>query len=119
MQYKYKQVIVVRSDLKISKGKLAAQVAHAAVTSFYKSLQTNKDVVIAWLNNNQPKIVLKVNSESELLRLHNSAVESGLVSVIIRDAGLTELPPGTITCIGIGPDRVEYIDEITGHLPLL
>lgn len=119
MQYKYKQVIVVRNDLKISKGKLAVQVAHAAVTSFYKSLQKNRDVALAWFNNNQPKIVLKVNSESELIKLHNSAVDSGLVSVVIKDAGLTELPPGTITCIGIGPERVEDIDRITGHLPLL
>jgi len=119
MQYEYKQVIVVRSDLKMSKGKLAVQVAHASVSAFYESMKYKKDVAIGWLHRHQPKIVLKVDNEVELLEIHRKAVESGLISVVIRDAGLTELPPGTVTCIGIGPDNKDKIDQITGSLSLL
>lgn len=117
--YKYKQVIIVRGDLKISKGKLAVQVAHAAVTAFYESIKHKKKIVVEWLRNHQPKIVLKARSEPELIEIYNKAIGEGLVAVLIKDAGLTELPPGTTTCVGIGPDKVELINPVTGDLPLL
>lgn len=119
MEYKYKQVIVVRGDLKISRGKLAVQVAHASVSAFYETMKRREETAIIWLNNNQPKITLKVHNETELIEIYNKSIRKGLVAVMIKDAGLTELPAGTITCVGIGPDDVEVIDNITGNLPLL
>ncbi len=119
----YKQVIVVRTDLKLSKGKIAVQVAHAAVTLVLNILKANNKLWIKWLNEwleeGQKKIVLKVKDLNELLDLYNAALKEGLPAVIIRDAGLTEVPPNTITCIGIGPAPAELIDKITGGLKLL
>jgi len=66
----------------------------------------------------QRKIVLKVNSEDELLRKEREAKEAGIPSALISDMGLTELPPGTITALGIGPAPEMMIDKITGSLPL-
>jgi len=118
-EYRYKLVVVVRSDLKMSKGKLAVQVAHAAVTAFYELLRERPEEARMWLEEGQPKIVCKVGSEAELMKLLERARELGLKGVVIRDAGLTELPPGTITCIGLGPAPRELLDRVTGSLPLL
>ncbi len=119
MKYLYKQVIVVRNDLKLSKGKLSVQVAHASVTAFYKTLKVDREKAISWLENSQPKIVVKVKDKNELIDIYQKALDTGLIAALIRDAGLTELPPGTLTCIGIGPDEATKIDKVTGHLPLL
>ncbi|MDT7892362.1 MAG: peptidyl-tRNA hydrolase Pth2 [Thermoproteota archaeon] len=114
-----KQVIVVRSDLKMGKGKLAAQVAHASLSAFLESLKNNSKKVEKWLEEGQKKIVLKVNSLEELMNIYKKAKEKGLIAVIIEDKGLTQLEPGTITCLGIGPDEDDKIDEITSKLKLL
>jgi len=111
-----KQVIVVRSDLKMGKGKLAAQVAHASIASFLKA---NFLVKRKWLKEGMKKIVLKVNSEKELLEIYEKAKNAKLPCEIIRDAGHTQLEPGTITALGIGPAEDEKIDKITGNLKLL
>ncbi len=118
-KYDYKQVIVVRSDLKMSKGKLAVQVAHASVSSFYKTLIEKPEYAKEWLNNKQPKVVVKVSGLKELYEVRDKADELGLITAVIQDAGLTELPPGTVTCIGIGPAPKHIIDEVTGELKLL
>lgn len=112
---KYKLVILVRKDLNISCGKLAVQVAHAAVEC---ALRADKEILKEWLNEGGKKVVLRVNDINDLLTYYNKALENGLNAVIIRDAGLTELEPGTITCVGIGPDLEEKIDKITGNLLL-
>ena len=112
-EYKLKQVIVVRKDLKLSKGKLAAQVAHASITAADKSKFKDK-----WLNEGQKKVILKVENLDKLLRLYETAKSKKLPTAIVKDAGLTHLPPGTITCIGIGPAPEEKIDKITGKLKL-
>ena len=117
--YEYKQVIVVRSDIKMSKGKLAAQVAHAAVSSFYKTLNEKPIYAKLWLNNRQPKVILKVFSLEDLYKIKKDADEKGIINSLVEDAGLTELPPGTITCLGIGPAPTHSIDEVTGELKLL
>ena len=117
--YEYKQVIVVRSDIKMSKGKLAAQVAHAAVSSFYKTLNEKPIYAKLWLNDRQPKVILKVSSLEDLYEIKKDADEKGIINSLIEDAGLTELPPGTITCLGIGPAPTYSIDEVTGELKLL
>ncbi|MEM2874371.1 MAG: peptidyl-tRNA hydrolase Pth2 [Candidatus Nanoarchaeia archaeon] len=111
-----KQVLVLRTDLGIGKGKLAAQASHAAVKAVLKS---NSKLVEKWDSEGAKKIVVKVNSEKELLKLYKKASKAKLVSVLISDAGLTQLKPGTKTAVGIGPDDEKKIDKITGKLKLL
>ncbi len=116
----YKQVIAVRSDLKMSKGKLAAQVAHAAVAAAEEARRRRGDWWSMWLYlSNQKKVVVKVESEEELFRLELEAKKMGLPTALIRDAGLTELPPNTPTAVGIGPAPSRLVDLITGRLKLL
>ena len=117
----YKQVIVVRTDIKMSKGKLAAQVAHAAVEAVFKCLEHNiwSLWLKKWRNQGQKKIVLKVQNLNELLELKKKAENAALPTAIRADAGLTELAPGTITALAIGPAPSHLIDRITGHLPTL
>lgn len=114
-----KQVIVVRADLGMSKGKLAVQVAHASVIAALEAMKKKREWFEEWLYTSQKKVVVKVNGERELLEIYEKAVERGLPASIVRDAGLTELPPGTLTAVGIGPAPDEEVDKITGGLKLL
>jgi PTH2 family peptidyl-tRNA hydrolase len=111
-----KQVIVVNHALHLPKGKLAAQVAHAAVGAF---LEASASAQQRWLEEGMPKIVLRVANEEELLRLHEQAQQAGLPALLVEDAGKTVLPAGTYTCLGIGPAPDEGVDQLTGALPLL
>lgn len=115
----YKMVIVVRADLKMSKGKTAAQASHAAVNCALASRKNNPEALERWMFNAYPKIVLKVQSEMELFEIKMFADAAGLVNSIIADAGRTEIAPGTITCLGIGPDAASAIDKVTGDLSML
>ncbi len=117
--FKYKQVIVVRTDIKMSKGKIAAQAAHAAVQAVIEALKKRPEWVQEWLSEGAKKIVLRCESEEELLRYANEAMKKGLPVAIIRNAGLTEVPPGTLTAIAIGPAPSGSVDKITSHLKLL
>ena len=112
----YKQIILVRQDLKLPKGKLSAQAAHASVEAV---LNSDKQKVREWRAEGMAKIVLKVKDEKELLFYLRQAKEAGLTAALITDAGRTVIAPGTKTCVSIGPDEEEKIDEITGKLPLL
>jgi len=112
----YKQVILVREDLNLPKGKLSAQVAHAAVDASSKSDKKNMDL---WKKSGGKKIVLKVNDEKELFRYKQMAEDAGLKTALITDAGHTVVEPGTITCLGIGPDEEEKIDRVTGKLKMM
>lgn len=118
-EFHYKQVIAFRSDLKISKGKIAAQSGHAAVSAVEEARKHFKEWWKAWLREGQCKIAVKVESAKELLELEKQAKELAIPCALIVDRGLTEVPPGTITCLGIGPAPVEKIDKITSMLPLL
>lgn len=118
-EFKYKQVIVVRADLAMGKGKIAAQAGHAAVSAAEETRKHHQKWWKAWLQEGQCKVVVKVGSESELLKLEKEAKELGLPHALISDKGLTELPPGTITCLGIGPAPSSDVDKITGTLALL
>ncbi len=117
--FHYKQVIVFRADLKMSKGKIAAQAGHAAVSAAEEARKNHREWFKAWIDEGQCKVVVKVKSEKELLDLEKQAKEMGLPCALIVDRGLTEIPPGTITCLGIGPAPSEKVDKITGKLPLL
>ncbi len=112
----FKQVIVVREDLKLSRGKLAVQVAHAAIIGYEKA---DKRIVEAWKMRGQKKIVLKVPDLRRLMEIKEKAEKLGLPTGVVVDAGLTEIPPGTVTAIVIGPDEAKKIDRVTGNLPLL
>jgi PTH2 family peptidyl-tRNA hydrolase len=118
-EFRYKQVIVFRSDLKLSKGKIAAQAGHGAVSAAEEARKQHKAWWKAWVDEGQCKIVVKVKSEREILELEKQAKALALPYALIIDKGLTEVPPGTITCLGIGPAPSEIIDKLTGKLPLL
>ncbi len=112
----YKQCIIVREDLKLSKGKLAVQVAHAAVSA---SEFADREAYEAWKEGGQKKVVLRAPSLQDLFELKELARKHGISTALIQDAGLTEVPPGTVTVLGIGPAEVGELDRITGHLKLL
>jgi len=131
-----KQVIVIRKDLNMRKGKIAAQAAHAALAVVLDRMLKTKhppsrlhEWVLEfpydspweeWLNGHFTKVVLYVNSEDELRDLYNKASDKGLPCAFIVDSGFTEFHGNkTATCIAIGPDYSDKIDEITGDLPLL
>lgn len=129
-----KQVIIVRKDLPMRKGKLGAQVAHASLEVFLsvKRIEIRDrgwgsdrpDSVIfpvseaeqTWLRGMRKKIVVGVDTEIELLEIHTKAEQAGLVCSLIQDAGLTEFKQPEYTAVAIGPDLPEKIDIITGHL---
>ena len=116
LMQEYKQCIIIREDLKLSKGKAAAQTAHASILSYeLAAVRNRKD----WRAQGQKKVVLKVNSLDEIYELEKEAKKLGLPVAIVEDAGLTEIPPGTVTAIGIGPASAEEIDKVTKDLQLL
>ena len=111
-----KQVIVVRKDLKMGRGKLAAQVAHASIEAYKKA---DPDDVAEWESEGMKKVVVCVNGIKEFMDLMEKVKESKLPYSMIRDAGKTQLSPGTVTTIGIGPAEESKIDRFTKHLKLL
>lgn len=119
VEFEYKQVLVFRMDLQMSKGKIAAQAGHAAVSAAQDAFVHHKKWWEAWLYEGQKKVTVKVASEKELGELEEAADELGLPHALIIDRGLTEIPEGTVTCLGIGPAPAEKIDRLTGKLKLL
>ena len=117
--FSYKQVIVVRTDIKMSKGKIAAQAGHAAVSAAEYARKNRPEWWNPWINEGQCKIAVKVSSEKEILELEKKARIASLPIALIVDRGLTELPPETTTCLGIGPAPSNKVDSVTGNLRLL
>ncbi len=117
-EMEYKLVIIVRDDLKMSGGKLAAQVAHAAVTCALEAKARKAKWFAEWYKEGQRKVVLRARDLEELRALKERAARARLPNAMISDAGLTELPPNTTTCLGIGPAPDTDLDPITGSLPL-
>ncbi len=112
----YKQVILVREDLKLDKGKMAAQVAHASVEA---ALRSDKEIVKQWRIKGMKKVVLKVKNKEELFKYNQIAKNNKLKTALITDAGKTRLEPGTLTCLAIGPDEEKRIDDVTGSLKMM
>jgi PTH2 family peptidyl-tRNA hydrolase len=111
-----KQVIVVRMDIGMGEGKLAAQVSHASLSAYE---DTDRRTRNAWKGSGQKKVVVKANSERELFELADIAERKGLPNAIIRDAGHTQLESGTVTTLAVGPGDDDLVDQVTGDLPLL
>jgi PTH2 family peptidyl-tRNA hydrolase len=112
----YKQAIVVRKDIDMGRGKTCAQVSHASLEAYVKS---GKEIREQWRMEGARKVVLKCDSLDQLMEIFEKAKGEGLTCVAISDAGLTQIEPGTTTCIGIGPDAESKIDKIIGKLKLL
>jgi PTH2 family peptidyl-tRNA hydrolase len=115
----HKLVIAVRADLNLSPGKLAAQVGHAAVDCVLATRTNKMKWFRKWHSEGQKKVVVKVTDLDDLYDLKDRAKRNKLATALIADAGLTELPPGTITCLGVGPGPDKLVDKVTGDLPLL
>ena len=111
--------IVARADLKLSKGKFAAQAAHAAVNAALTAVKLSKKQLEEWNNSGARKIVVVARNLEHLKRIYGEARADGLVAEMISDAGHTEIPAGTVTVVAIGPARRVEVDAIIGQLPLL
>ena len=114
-----KQVIIIRSDLDMNRGKLAAQAAHASLMGYFEAENADKKIAKEWLDTGEKKIVLKVGDEEALTKLYKAFEFKKIPCALVSDAGLTQLPPGTKTALGIGPWRSSEIDQFTKSLKLL
>ena len=112
----HKQVILIRKDLKLPPGKLAVQVAHA---SFEAASNSDEDIIKEWRLEGEEKIVLHVKDLDEQLKYKDQCKTDKFKTALIKDAGKTVLKPGTITCLGIGPDKEYKIDKVTGKLKMV
>ena len=95
------------------------QCSHAAVLAYKQARRQNPDILKHWENSGQMKVVVKVESEDELLKVASASRKMGLVTSLIRDAGRTQIEPGSKTVLGVGPDVCETIDDVTRHLKLM
>jgi peptidyl-tRNA hydrolase, PTH2 family len=114
-----KQVIVLRADLDMGRGKLVAQGAHASLMSYLAAKSKDQGVADSWINEGEKKVVLKVDNEMAISELYKMAKIKKLPCALIHDAGLTQIPSGSITALGIGPWRSSELDILTGGLKLL
>jgi PTH2 family peptidyl-tRNA hydrolase len=114
----YKLVVVLRGELRLTAGKAAVQVAHAAVMLALAAQQRRAEAFDAWLREGQRKIALLAPTLADLEHLERAARARGLPTVWVEDAGYTEVPAGTRTCLGIGPAPSAELDAVTGSLDL-
>jgi PTH2 family peptidyl-tRNA hydrolase len=110
-----KQAIVARADLGMGEGKLAAQVAHASLSAYEDADERSRR---EWKGSGQKKVVLRANGESAIFELADAAETQGLPHAVVRDAGHTQLDPGTVTALAVGPGTDEAVDRVTGDLQL-
>ncbi len=115
----FKMVLVLRGELRLSAGKAAVQAAHAAVMLVTQAEEHHAPGLRAWFAQGQKKIAVVAPTLEDLTQLERKARAHGIPTVWVEDAGLTEVPPGTRTCLGLGPSAVGDIDPVTRHLPLL
>ena len=114
-----KMVFVVNHGLKMGKGKIAAQVGHGAVQAMLNGGNKNPLMIEAWLGTGQKKICVKGNDASHLEQIEQQAAELNILTSIVRDAGHTQIPSGSLTILAIGPAGAEQLEPITGALKLL
>lgn len=116
-----KLTIVIRTDLSMTRGKIAAQASHATLANYryFLAHAPHHPVLKRWEQMGQAKVALQVKSEDELLELQAKAVSLGLCAQVVRDAGRTQIAAGSVTCLGVGPGPRSVVDEITGGLKLL
>ena len=112
----FKQIIIIRNDLGMSEGKKCVQSAHASLGAYKKA---DKRIIKRWESEGQKKVVLEVDSKRKILNLYRKSRKEKIPCFLVEDAGLTELKPGTVTALGIGPEKEETLDRITGKLKLL
>jgi peptidyl-tRNA hydrolase, PTH2 family len=115
----YKMVLVVRGELRLTAGKAAVQVAHAAVMLVLQAQKRRGAGLDRWLAEGQKKIAVVASTLEEMIERQRQAHRNGIPTVWVDDAGFTEVPPGTRTCLGLGPASGRELDKITGDLPLL
>ncbi|TTK47648.1 Peptidyl-tRNA hydrolase 2, mitochondrial [Bagarius yarrelli] len=113
-----KLILAVRTDLKMGKGKVAAQCSHAAVSAYKQVQRRNPELLKKWEYYGQPKVVVKVPDEESLMELLYHAKKVGLPVSLIQDAGRTQIAPGSRTVLGVGPGPADLVDGVTGHLKL-
>jgi len=114
-----KMVLVVNNDLKMGKGKIAAQVGHAAVSATLKCGKKAPGLLESWLASGQKKICVKGHDATHLLELEKLATSKGILSTKIHDAGHTQIPSGSLTVLALGPDIESLLSSITDDLKLL
>ena len=114
-----KLVCVVNQSLKMGKGKIAAQVGHASVQAFLEAGVSHPSYVETWLASGQKKICLKIPDDSAFESLMNQAREQQIPFSLVRDAGHTQIPKGSLTVLALGPYDESELDGLTGHLKLL
>ena len=114
-----KQVIIIRADITMGKGKLVAQGCHASLMSYLEAERADKEVAREWLDAGEKKIVLKVSDEEAIVKLFKAFQYKKIPCALVSDAGLTQIPPGTKTALGIGPWLSSEIDQFTKGFKLL
>ncbi|OBZ83896.1 Peptidyl-tRNA hydrolase 2, mitochondrial [Choanephora cucurbitarum] len=115
----FKMTLIVRSDLGMTKGKIAAQCGHATLACYKAAKKSNPKLLRAWEYSGQAKVALKCDNEDKLYEFQAVALSLGLPAQVIQDAGRTQTAPGTRTVLGVGPGPAELIDQVTGKLKLL
>lgn len=117
--YETTMVLVTRNDLNLSSGKLAAQCSHATAECILKAKRQSPQILDKYLKTGARKIVCTTTNVDALKRIYGEAKDAGLICYMVRDAGHTEIPAGTVTVVGIGPGMRNSIDKITSSLPLV
>ena len=114
-----KMVFVINHELKMGKGKIAAQVGHAAVKATLKSGELRPELLDAWLSNGQKQLCVKAVDAPHIEQIENQAKQVNVLTSKIHDAGHTQIPAGSLTVLALGPDEDEKLDNLTGELKLL
>jgi PTH2 family peptidyl-tRNA hydrolase len=114
-----KQVIIIRKDIKMEVGKTVAQGSHASLMSYLETEKKDKKIAKEWIDTGEKKIVLKVDNEESLRKLAEAFKYKKIPCALVTDAGLTQLPPGTVTALGVGPWSSKELNPITSMLKLL
>jgi peptidyl-tRNA hydrolase len=115
----HKMILAVRTDLKMGKGKIAAQCSHATLGAYKRALRKTPGSVKYWERIGQKKITVKLESEEQMDQIEEAAKQAGLVTHVVVDAGHTQIPAGSKTVLAIGPAPESVVNTVTSHLKLI